>query len=72
MTETMTETTENRPDWENEGGSLLHDDAALPDGITSHVVYEFRVGPYRYTDLDHARAELARQQGKVSTAGTGR
>jgi hypothetical protein len=35
---------------------------ALPDGITSRLVREYLVGPYRYTDLAQAIAERDRQR----------
>jgi hypothetical protein len=41
--------------------------ATLPDGITSHLIREYKVGPYRYTDLDQAIAELERQKGQAKT-----
>ena len=43
--------------WENEGGALDTFAGALPDGITSRIVREYCVGPYRYTDLAQALAE---------------
>ncbi len=35
---------------------------ALPEGITSRLVREYTVGPYRYTDLEQAIAERDRQR----------
>ena len=35
---------------------------ALPDGITTRLVREYMVGPYRYTDLAQAIAERDRQR----------
>lgn len=32
------------------------------DAIESYSVTHYRVGPYCYTDLEHARAELRRNQ----------
>lgn len=45
--------------WENEGGQLCADTTAEP-GITRSMVETFTVGPYRYTDLDHAVAQARR------------
>ncbi|KPQ32170.1 MAG: hypothetical protein HLUCCX21_02665 [Porphyrobacter sp. HL-46] len=50
--------------WENEGGALDTFAGALPDGITSRIVREYCVGPYRYTDLAQALAERDRQAGR--------
>lgn len=48
--------------WENEGGPPRQAAAtALPDGITAVAETHYRVGPYRYTNLDDALAELGRQ-----------
>lgn len=50
--------------WETEGGALASQEAAVfPQGITMTLRPEYRVGPYVYTDLALAVAELARQQG---------
>lgn len=50
--------------WETDGGAIASQEAALlPDGITMTLRPEYRVGPYVYTDLALAVAELARQQG---------
>lgn len=49
--------------WETEGGALASQEAAVfPEGITMTLRPEYRVGPYVYTDLALAVAELARQQ----------
>ncbi len=48
--------------WENEGGAPRQTVAtALPDGITAVAETHYRVGPYRYTNLNDALAELGRQ-----------
>jgi len=50
--------------WETEGGALASQEAAVfPEGITMTLRPEYRVGPYVYTDLALAVAELARRQG---------
>jgi len=54
--------------WEGEGGALdppQIPDVSLPDGITTRVVREYRVGPYVYHDLDLALAEHLRQLSDV-------
>lgn len=48
--------------WENEGGSVAASPELLPEGITRTLVARYQVGPYRYTDLDTAIAELRRRQ----------
>lgn len=48
-------------DWEDEGGALNAFGGALPEGITTKLVREYMVGPYRYTDLSHAISERNRQ-----------
>ncbi len=48
--------------WETEGGALTPRKDGLPEGITMTLQPEYRVGPYVYTDLALAVAELARQQ----------
>lgn len=53
--------------WDNEGGASDLDPSdpfanALPTGITTRVVREYFVGPYRYTDLNQAIAERNRQR----------
>jgi hypothetical protein len=48
--------------WEDDGGAPDAFASALPEGITSHVVREYFVGSYRYTDLDLAIAERDRQR----------
>lgn len=35
---------------------------ALPEGITTRLVREYMVGPYRYTELAQAIAERDRQK----------
>lgn len=35
---------------------------ALPEGITSRIIREYMVGPYRYTDLAQATAQLERSR----------
>lgn len=64
--------------WDNEGGAVNPADPAdpagpyakaLPDGITSRLVREYFVGPYRYTDLAQAIAERDRQRASGSGAG---
>lgn len=48
--------------WENEGGHTRPLAVpALPAGIIVRTEAHYLVGPYRYTDLELARAELARQ-----------
>lgn len=48
--------------WENEGGTPRQAAAtSLPDGITAVAATHYSVGPYRYTNLDDALAELGRQ-----------
>jgi hypothetical protein len=48
--------------WENEGGQTRPVAVpVLPEGITVRTEMQYLVGPYRYTDLGLARAELARQ-----------
>lgn len=42
---------------------------ALPEGITTRLVREYRVGPYRYTDLDQAIAERDRQRADAKLRG---
>lgn len=54
--------------WEGEGGALdppQIPDVSLPDGITTRVVREYRVGPYVYHDLALALAEHLRQLSDV-------
>lgn len=34
----------------------------IPAGITASTVTNYRVGPYNYTDLELAKAELERQR----------
>lgn len=51
--------------WESEGGSLASAEAPQPSsGIEVIAAAQYRVGPYRYTDLACAEAELHRQQGR--------
>jgi hypothetical protein len=48
--------------WETDGGAIASQEAAVrPEGITMTLRPEYRVGPYVYTDLALAVAELARQ-----------
>lgn len=47
--------------WENEGGDLGMK-AQVPPGIERRQSEFFLVGPYRYTSLDDAIAQLRRQQ----------
>ena len=48
--------------WENEGGHTRPRAVpALPAGIIARSEAHYLVGPYRYTDLELARAELGRQ-----------
>ena len=58
--------------WEDEGGSLdpaLVESAplSLPDGMTSEIVRQYRVGPYVYQDLGLALAEHLRQLSDTSS-----
>ncbi len=48
--------------WENEGGAVRPSAGALPDGITSDLAREYRVGSYRFTDLAHAIYDLNRRK----------
>ena len=49
-------------EWENEGGSVKPiPSPVLPEGITAMTVTQYRVGPYRYSSLEDALAELRRQ-----------
>tara|TARA_R110002167_G_scaffold257311_5_gene463760 strand:- start:358 stop:576 length:219 start_codon:yes stop_codon:yes gene_type:complete len=51
--------------WENEGGALSPGNpSALPDGVIAIPVTHYRVGPYRYTNLDDAMAQYRRQWAK--------
>ena len=54
--------------WEDEGGALRHPHVAVPEGIETRNVREYRVGPYVYQDLDLAVAEHLRQ---LSAKGSG-
>ena len=47
--------------WEDEGGAVRHPSIPLADGVETKSVYEYRVGPYVYQDLDLAVAEHLRQ-----------
>lgn len=47
--------------WEGEGGALENPETPLPEGVTSKLVREYRVGPYVYQDLGLAVAEHMRQ-----------
>ncbi|MEL1249279.1 hypothetical protein [Aurantiacibacter gilvus] len=48
--------------WESEGGALKPKPADdLPAGIIAVTANEYRVGQYRYTNLDDALAEQRRQ-----------
>jgi hypothetical protein len=50
-------------EWENEGGSVKPTaSSALPEGVTSVTVTQYRVGPYTYSSLDDAMAEHRRRQ----------
>lgn len=49
--------------WENEGGTL-HACTGLPDGIVAVAITHYRVGPYTYTTLADAAAELGRWAGR--------
>jgi hypothetical protein len=52
-------------EWESEGGSLAAPAAPQPSpGIEVTTTAQYRVGPYRYTDLASAEAELRRQQAR--------
>jgi hypothetical protein len=46
--------------WENEGGRLAPPQPS--PGIAVSQIAQYQVGPYRYTDLACAEAELRRQQ----------
>lgn len=52
------------PEWENEGGGLrpAGDQGPSDEGLVVSYVAQYQVGPYRYTDLACARAELSRQR----------
>ncbi|WFL78289.1 hypothetical protein P7228_04280 [Altererythrobacter arenosus] len=51
--------------WESEGGALKPKPATdLPEGIIAVTSNEYRVGQYRYTNLDDAMAEQRRQAAK--------
>lgn len=51
--------------WESEGGALKPKPATdLPEGIIAVTSNEYRVGQYRYTNLDDALAEQRRQSAK--------
>ncbi|MHA6333845.1 hypothetical protein ACXYL9_09190 [Qipengyuania sp. CAU 1752] len=50
--------------WESEGGSINPPNSPLPAGIAERLVREYRVGPYKYTDLSQAIAENTRQQSR--------
>ncbi|MGI8944199.1 MAG: hypothetical protein ACR2FJ_08240 [Qipengyuania sp.] len=63
----MSSKNNDKSGWENEGGALRGAEEAVPEGITTRMVPEYKVGPYRYGDLDHARAELARQRNNLPT-----
>lgn len=52
-------------EWESEGGSLKPDlPTPLPEGILAVTLINYRVGPYLYSKLDDAQAELRRQTRK--------
>lgn len=59
--------------WTNEGGALDPANSAdpyanaLPEGISTRMVREYMVGPYRYTDLTQAIAERDRQRAGEGT-----
>ena len=48
--------------WENEGGRLASPQPS--PGIAVSQTAQYQVGPYRYTDLACAEAELRRQQAR--------
>ncbi|WP_338242498.1 hypothetical protein [Aurantiacibacter hainanensis] len=50
-------------EWEDEGGALARPSmpGGLPAGIDSSWTLEYRVGPYRYSRLADAEAELKRR-----------
>jgi hypothetical protein len=51
--------------WESEGGSLMPNAATrLPEGIIAVTSTHYDVGPYSYSKLKDALAELARQSSK--------
>ena len=51
--------------WESEGGGLRPKPATdLPEGVIAVISKEYRVGQYRYTNLDDALAEHRRQSAK--------
>ena len=51
--------------WESEGGALKPKPATdLPEEIVAVMSYQYRVGQYRYTNLDDALAEHRRQSAK--------
>lgn len=50
-------------EWEDQGGALAPPSlpGRLPSGIDSSWTLEYRVGPYRYSRLADAEAELKRR-----------
>lgn len=48
--------------WENEGGQTDAPVPRLPGGIVATPTTLYTVGPYRYTQLADAEAELNRQR----------
>lgn len=58
---------ENRARRDDDGGVPDMQGDALPAGITSRLVLEYSVGPYRYTDLAQAIAERDRQRRRAKT-----
>lgn len=47
--------------WESEGGAVDQPESALPPGLILKMIPQYWVGPYVYSDLDHACAEYTRQ-----------
>lgn len=47
--------------WESEGGSVPDPEIVLPSGMTMRLRREYCVGPYVYSDLTLALAELERR-----------
>jgi hypothetical protein len=57
---------ESKEGWENEGGSL-GSPSSIPSGVTRHTEEIFTVGPYRYTNLADAAAEVERTRQRRSS-----
>jgi hypothetical protein len=56
--------------WESEGGAVGPSSSRVPAEISTHLVRQYRVGPYVYSDPELALAELERQRRNVPSGKT--